>query len=101
MTGISNIIPANVVVLGGGSVGANAVIVANGLNARMTILKINIDRKLNEIMPKNVNVAYSNEYNIRKEVKSANLIMGAVLALGRAAPKLGACSEMLSSWTLR
>jgi alanine dehydrogenase len=90
MTGSSGIIPAKAVVLGGGFVGANAALVASGLNARVTVLEINIDRirKLNEIMPKNVNVAYSNEYNIRKELKGADLIIGAVLIPGRAAPKL-------------
>lgn len=90
ITGASGIVPPKVVVLGGGFVGANAALIASGLNARVTILEINIDRirKLNEIMPKNVNVAYSNEYNLRKEIKDADVVIGAVLIPGKAAPKL-------------
>lgn len=90
ITGASGIVPPKVVVLGGGFVGANAALIASGLNARVTILEINIDRirKLNEIMPKNVNVAYSNEYTLRKEIKDADIVIGAVLIPGKAAPKL-------------
>jgi alanine dehydrogenase len=89
-TGASGIMPSKVVVLGGGFVGANAAQIASGLDARVTIIEINIDRirKLNEIMPKNVNVVYSNEYNIRKEIRDADVVIGAVLIPGKAAPKL-------------
>ena len=90
VTGASGVLPAKVVILGGGSVGANAAMVASGLNARVTILEVNIERikKLNEIMPKNVNVVFSNDYNLMKEAMGADMLIGAVLIPGKTAPKL-------------
>jgi len=90
VAGASGVLPSKIVVLGGGFVGANSALIASGLNARVTIVEINIDRirKLNEIMPKNVNVVHSSEYNIRKEIRDADIVVGAVLIPGKAAPKL-------------
>ncbi len=90
VAGASGVLPSKVVVLGGGFVGTNSALIASGLDARVTIVEINIDRirKLNEILPKNVNVVYSSEYNIRKEIRDADIVVGAVLIPGKAAPKL-------------
>src|SRR5262249_55837317 len=54
--GVPGVLPANVVILGGGIVGSNAAKVAAGLGANVTILDINLDRLryLDDVMPKNV-----------------------------------------------
>ena len=60
------VLPANVVILGGGIVGANAAKVAAGLGANVTILDINLDRLryLDDVMPRNVTTLYSDRHNI-------------------------------------
>ena len=82
--------PANVIVLGGGVVGTQAAKMAAGLGANVTIFDISLDRlrKLDDIMPNNVNTQFSNTYNILKAVKNAHLIIGAVLVPGAKAPNL-------------
>ena len=58
--------PANVVVLGGGVVGANAAKVAAGLGANVFILDVNLDRLryLDDVMPPNVTTLFSDRHNI-------------------------------------
>jgi len=60
------------------------------LGAQVTILDINLNRLryLADTMPANVNTVYSNEYNIRRMIGDADLIIGAVLIHGAKAPKL-------------
>lgn len=79
-----------VLILGGGVVGSNAATMAAGLGAEVTIMDLNLNRLrfLNEIMPPNVTTIYSNEYNIRQHIKTADLIIGGVLIPGAKAPKL-------------
>lgn len=81
---------AKVVILGGGVVGTQAAYMAAGLGADVTIMDINLNRLryLAEIMPANVTTFYSNEYNIRSLIPSADLIIGAVLIPGAKAPNL-------------
>jgi alanine dehydrogenase len=88
--GVPGVAPANVIVLGGGVVGTQAAKMASGLGAHVTIMDINLDRlrHLSDIMPKNVTTLYSNEYNIRKLLPTADLIVGAVLIPGAKAPNL-------------
>ncbi len=88
--GIPGVAPAEVVVLGGGTAGANAARTAAGLGARVTILEINEDRlrSLAEIMPANVTVLSSNPRAVREKVKMADLVIGAVLVAGARAPVL-------------
>ena len=64
--GVPGVLPANVVILGGGIVGANAAKVAAGLGANVTILDINLDRLryLDDVMPRNVTTLYSDRHNI-------------------------------------
>ena len=64
--GVPGVLPANVVILGGGVVGANAAKVAAGLGANVTILDINLDRLryLDDVMPRNVTTLYSDRHNI-------------------------------------
>jgi alanine dehydrogenase len=63
---------------------------AAGLGADVTIMDVSLQRMryLEDVMPANVNTMMSNEYNIRKMIKSADLIIGAVLIPGAKAPHL-------------
>lgn len=82
--------PAEVMVLGGGVVGTNAAKIAAGFGARVTIFDNNLYRLryLDDVMPKNVMTAMSNEYYIRAALPNADLVIGAVLIPGAKAPKL-------------
>lgn len=88
--GVPGVLPAKVVILGGGIVGTNAAHMAAGLGADVTIMDVSLDRMryLSEVMPSNVNTMMSNEMNIRKVIKDADLIIGAVLITGAKAPHL-------------
>jgi alanine dehydrogenase len=88
--GVPGVLPANVVVLGGGVVGANAAKVAAGLGANVTILDINLDRLryLDDVMPPNVTTLYSDRHNVLDSITRADLLIGAVLIPGAKAPHL-------------
>lgn len=88
--GVPGVLPANVVILGGGVVGANAAKVAAGLGANVTILDINLDRLryLDDVMPRNVTTLFSDRHNILDSLSSADLLIGAVLIPGARAPYL-------------
>ncbi len=87
--GIPGVKPANVVILGGGVVGYNAAKMALGLGANVTIMDISLQRLryLSEILP-TVQTIVSTEYNIKNEIKNADLVIGAVLVTGKKAPFL-------------
>ena len=88
--GVPGVKPANVIILGGGVVGTQAAKMAAGLGANVTIFDINLDRlrTLDDIMPKNINTQFSNTYNIKEALKTAHLVIGAVLIPGAKAPNL-------------
>ncbi len=88
--GVPGVAPAHVVVLGGGVVGANAAKVAAGLGARVTLLDINLDRLryLDDVMPRNVATLFSDRHSILDSVRTADLVIGAVLIPGARAPRL-------------
>jgi alanine dehydrogenase len=88
--GVPGVLPANVVILGGGVVGANAAKVAAGLGANVTILDVNLDRLryLDDVMPRNVTTLFSDRHNILDSLKRADLVIGAVLIPGARAPRL-------------
>ncbi len=88
--GVPGVLPASVVILGGGVVGANAAKVAAGLGANVTILDVNLDRLryLDDVMPRNVTTLYSDRHNIRDSLVRADLLIGAVLIPGARAPYL-------------
>jgi alanine dehydrogenase len=90
LAGVPGVAPAHVTVLGGGIVGANAAKIAAGFQADIAILDVNMDRLryLDDIMPANVNVLYSDRHTIRQQLKLADLVIGAVLIPGARAPKL-------------
>jgi alanine dehydrogenase len=88
--GVPGVLPASVVILGGGVVGANAAKVAAGLGANVSILDINLDRLryLDDVMPRNVTTLYSDRHNILDSLVRADLLIGAVLIPGARAPYL-------------
>jgi len=90
LAGVPGVAPANVVILGGGVVGANAAKMAAGLGANVSILDINLERLryLDDVMPPNVTTLMSNAENIRREVREADLLIGAILIPGARTPRL-------------
>jgi alanine dehydrogenase len=88
--GVPGVAPAEVVVIGGGVVGTNAAKMAAGLGAHVTILDLSLDRLryLADVMPGNVDLIYSNRYNLLERLEKADLVIGAVLVPGAKAPKL-------------
>jgi alanine dehydrogenase len=88
--GVPGVLPALVVILGGGVVGANAAKVAAGLGANVTIMDINLDRLryLDDTMPRNVTTLFSDRHNILDSLALADLVIGAVLIPGARAPYL-------------
>ncbi|MFP4322050.1 MAG: alanine dehydrogenase [Anaerolineales bacterium] len=90
MGGIPGVRPADVVILGGGTVGTQAAIIASGMGAVVTILDINLQRLryLTEVMPPNVTTVYANKGNIADAVRRADVLIGAVLVTGARAPHL-------------
>ena len=96
--GVPGVKPAEVLVIGGGIVGTQAAKMAAGLGAHVTIMDVSLPRlrHLSDIMPANVTTEMSNSYNIRENVKKADLIIGAVLIPGAKAPNL-VTREMLKT----
>lgn len=88
--GVPGVAPAHITILGGGIVGSNAAKIAAGFQADVAILDINMDRLryLDDIMPANVNVLFSDRHTIREELRLADLVIGAVLIPGAKTPRL-------------
>ncbi len=88
--GVPGVAPANVVILGGGVVGHNAAKIACGLSAHVTIIDRNLDRlrALDDIYNSQIVTLASNAWTIREVLRQADLVIGAVLIPGAAAPKL-------------
>jgi alanine dehydrogenase len=88
--GVPGVAPGRVLVLGAGVVGTQAAKMAAGLGAHVTILDVNMKRLryVNDVMPSHVVTEFSNEYNIRRHIKTHDLIIGGVLLKGSKAPKL-------------
>ena len=90
LSGVPGTPRANVVILGGGSVGTNACKIAVGMGANVTIMDINIHRLeyLDDIFGARVQTLYSNDVNVENALKAADLVVGAVLIPGKKAPKI-------------
>jgi alanine dehydrogenase len=90
LSGVPGVEPATIVILGGGVVGMNAAKIAAGIGAHVTILDVNIERLryLDDVMPRNVVTLFSNRVNIRRSLREADLLVGAVLIRGDRAPTL-------------
>jgi len=88
--GVPGVLPAKVLILGGGIVGTQAAWMAAGLGADVIIMDVSLPRMryLADVMPANVKTMMSNEFNIREQIKQTDLIVGAVLIPGAKAPHL-------------
>jgi alanine dehydrogenase len=88
--GVPGVAPANVVVLGGGVVGTNAAKIAVGMGAHVTVIDRNLNRlrELDDIFNQQVVTLASNVFTISDTLKLADLVIGAVLIPGAAAPKI-------------
>lgn len=96
--GVPGVDPGNVVVIGCGIVGVNAAKMACGLGAKVYMLDMNLDRLryLSDVMPANCFLLYSSPATIRELIKTADVVVGAVLIPGAKAPKL-ITQEMLKT----
>ncbi len=88
--GVPGVAPGEVVIVGGGVVGINAAKIAAGLGAHVVILDVSLDRLryLDDVLPANVDTAFSNRHNILDAISRADLVIGAVLVPGAKAPHL-------------
>ena len=88
--GVPGVAPANVVILGGGIVGTNAAKMALGLGAHVAIIdrSLNRLRELDDIFNGQLVTLASNAWTIGENLKTADLVVGAVLIPGASAPKL-------------
>ena len=90
LAGVPGTPKAHVVILGGGTVGANACRIAVGIGADVTILDINLKRleQLDNMFGARIQTLVSSESNIEKAVRDADLVIGSVLVPGGSTPKL-------------
>ncbi|HEY3203692.1 MAG TPA: alanine dehydrogenase [Thermoanaerobaculia bacterium] len=90
LSGVPGVPPADVVIIGGGVVGTNAAKVAVGMGADVTILETSPDRmrELDDIFLGRVKTIASNTHTLEEGCRRADLLIGAVLIPGAAAPKL-------------
>ena len=88
--GVPGVPAANVVIIGGGVVGTEAAKMAVGFGAHVTIIDINLDRlrQLDDIFLSKVQTLASSRYAIQEAISHADLVIGGVLVVGAAAPKL-------------
>ncbi len=88
--GVPGVAPGHIVIIGAGVVGTNAMQMAVGSGARVTVLDKNVDRlrQLDLVYGNRITTLYSNAQSIEESVLSADLVIGGVLVPGAAAPKL-------------
>ena len=88
--GVPGVPAADVVIIGAGTVGANAVKIAAGMGAQVTVIDCSADRLrcLDDLYGGRIKTLVSNQYNIEQSVRYADLLIGAVLIVGAKTPKL-------------
>jgi len=88
--GVPGVDPGTVVIIGGGVVGTNAAKMACGLGAKVYILDMNLERLryLSDVMPSNCFLLMSKPTTLRRLIKEADVVVGAVLIPGAKAPRL-------------
>jgi alanine dehydrogenase len=88
--GVPGVLPANVLILGAGVVGSNATQMAVGLGANVTVMDKSLDalRHLNTIYGSKIKTLFSTQQTLAEQLLTADLVIGAVLIPGAAAPKL-------------
>jgi alanine dehydrogenase len=90
LAGVPGTPKANVVILGGGTVGMNACKIAVGMGANVTILDVNLKRleELDNRFGSHIQTLVSNDSNVERAVINADLVIGSVLIPGGSTPKL-------------
>jgi alanine dehydrogenase len=90
LSGVPGTLPANVVVLGGGTVGHNAAKIAHGMGANVILLDKNLYRlrELDDIYSGGITTIASSVGAVRDALRQADLVVGAVLIPGASAPRL-------------
>ena len=90
LAGVPGTPKANVVILGGGTVGMNACKIAVGMGANVTILDVNLKRleELDNMFGAHIQTLVSNDSNVERALKDADLVIGSVLIPGGSTPKL-------------
>ena len=90
LAGVPGTPKANVVILGGGTVGANACRIAVGMGANVTIVDISLKRleQLDNMFGSRIQTLVSNDANIERAVRDADLVIGSALIPGASTPKL-------------
>ncbi len=90
LSGVTGVAPANVLVLGAGTAGQNAIRIAAGMGACVVVVDINPNklRYLDDIYRGGIITLIGNEANIESELAKADLVIGAVLLTGAKAPKI-------------
>ena len=98
MGGVPGVLPAKVLVLGGGIVGYNAALIAQGMQSDVTIFERSVDRmrELDVSLGRTVLLQMSSRHAIEEELPSADLVIGGVLIPGARAPHL-VTREMLAT----
>ena len=88
--GVPGVDPGHVVIIGGGIVGANAAKMAIGTGAQVTLLDISLQRLryLDDIHGSRLRTLMSNRFNLLESLRTADLVVGAVLIPGAKAPRL-------------
>ena len=88
--GVPGVPRGHVVIIGGGVVGLNACKIASGIGAKVTVLDVDARRLafFDDVFGSRVDTLYSNEQNIEEVLRSADVVIGAVLVHGETAPKL-------------
>ncbi len=90
ISGVAGVWPARVAIIGGGTVGMNAVKIAVGLGAQVRVLDRNADklRRAEELFGARCETAFATSEEISKAVKQADIVVGAVMVAGRRAPHI-------------
>lgn len=90
LQGVPGVPPGHVVVIGAGTAGRGAIRTAVGIGARVTAIDRNIDKlsELQDIYGPRLETQFSNSYNIARSVKTADILVGAVLVTGARTPKV-------------
>jgi alanine dehydrogenase len=90
ISGVPGVPPGDVVIIGGGIVGINALKMAHGMRSRVTVLESSAERMryLDDVFEGTITTLASNQHNLEMAMERADLLIGAVLIPGAAAPKL-------------
>ncbi len=89
LSGVPGVLPAKVVVIGGGTAGVNAARMATGLGADVTVLEVDLERMhFLDISLHTAHTLYSSEEHLMEQLPRVDLLIGAVLVPGAKAPKL-------------